>query len=32
MSRDQNVMKLLPPVENYPMDFYQGLVFIAQIW
>ena len=28
MSRDQKVMTLLPPMENCPMNFYQG-VFIT---
>ena len=31
MSRDQKVMKLLPPMEKCPMTFYQGVVFTAQI-
>ena len=31
MSRPQKVMTLLIPMENYPMDFYQGVVFTAQI-
>ena len=32
MSHDQKVMTLLPPMEKCPMDFYQGVVFTAQIW
>ena len=32
MSRDQKVMTLLPPMEKYPMDLYEGVVFTAQIW
>ena len=32
MSRDQKVMTLLPHLEKYTMDFYQGVVFTAQIW
>ena len=31
MSRDQKVMKLLPPMEKYPIDFYE-VVFTAEIW
>ena len=29
---DQKVMMLLHPMEKCPMDFYQGVVFTAQIW
>ena len=29
MSRDQKVMTLLPPIEKYPIDFYDGVVFTA---
>ena len=32
MSCDQKVMKLLPTVEKFPMDFYEGVVFTAEIW
>ena len=28
---DQKVM-LLPPVEKCPIDFYDGVVFTAEIW
>ena len=32
MSRDQKVVTLLTPMENYVMDFYQGVVcYTAQI-
>ena len=31
MSRDQKVMTLLPSMEKCPMDFYQGVIFNAQI-
>ena len=32
LSRDQKVMTFTNPVEKYPMDFYQRVVFTAQIW
>ena len=32
MPRDQKVMTLLAPMEKCPMDFYQEVVFAAQIW
>ena len=32
MSRDQKVITLLPLMEKFSMDFYQGVVFTAQIW
>ena len=32
MSRDQKVMKILPPMEKCPMDFYEGVAFTAEIW
>ena len=28
MSHDQKVITLLPPMEKYTMDFYQGVVFL----
>ena len=31
-SRDQKVTMLLLPMEKYPMYFYEGVVFTAQIW
>ena len=31
MPHDQKVMMLQPPMEKCPMDFYQGVVFTAQI-
>ena len=31
MSRDPKLMTLSPPMEKCPMDFYQGVVFTAQI-
>ena len=31
MSRDLKEITLLPPMEKCPMDFYQGVVFTAQI-
>ena len=31
MSRGQKVMTLLTPMEKCSMDFYQGVVFTAQI-
>ena len=31
MSDDQKAMVLLHPVKNCPMDFDQGVIFIAQI-
>ena len=31
MSRDQNVMTLLSPMEKCPINFYHGVAFTAQI-
>ena len=31
ISHDQKVMTLLPPMEKFPMDFCQEVVFTAQI-
>ena len=31
MSRDQKVMTVLPLMEMCPMDFYQGVIFTAEI-
>ena len=31
MSRDEKVMTLLTPMKKFAMDFYQGVVFTAQI-
>ena len=32
ISHDQKVMTLLPPMEKYPINFYHGVAFTAQIW
>ena len=32
MSPDQTLMTLLPPMEKCSKDFYQRIVFTAQIW
>ena len=31
MPSDQKLMRLLPPMKKCPKDFYQGVVFTAQI-
>ena len=31
VSRDQEVMTLLPPMEKCPINFYHGVAFTAQI-